>query len=229
MMNNNNIKCMSDIYEMDIMEVDRQFGPLLESYYSRLERILDETGGDFDKASDKDKMIIEKMEAVLTVMRDRLEEAGLYSTEVYNDDIEEDDNMKTYSYNGNERTEALEKRFFDILENGGHWNEIFLIRDLFVYETIHNHYSVIGMLQIDDIIEETLEAFMESYEDILNGEARELEGKIFKALHSDKDVDKAFELVNEYGECANYHPYIYYCAVRELERMTGENYIELCL
>ena len=137
--------------------------------------------------------------------------------------------MKRYSYNGNERTEALTKRFFDILENGGTWNELFLIRDLFAYETIHNGFSVIGMLQIDDIIEEEVEEYMESYEDILNGEAREMEEKIFKALLSDKDIDKAFELVNEYENCANYHPYIYYCAVRELERITGETLVELCL
>lgn len=44
-----------------------------------------------------------------------------------------------------------------------------------------------------------------------------------------KDIDGAIEVINHYGEWKYSHPYIYYCMVRELERVTGENYIELCL
>ena len=36
-------------------------------------------------------------------------------------------------------------------------------------------------------------------------------------------------LLNMYGDKQHAHPYVYYCSVRELERITGENYIELCL
>jgi hypothetical protein len=210
---------MSDIYEMDIMEVDRQYGPLLESYYSRLGRILEEVGGDFDKASDKDKMIIEKMEAVLTVMQERLIEAGLI--EDINNNIEEDDNMN--------RNDKLVERFFDILENGGNWTEMYLIRDLLMNEYINGAFSQVEIVQIDDILQESLERELEENEPVIEMYyLDDIVTNIYKAIDRG-DLDGAFALTNAYGDNAQSNPYMYYCAVRELERVTGENYIELCI
>ena len=137
-------------------------------------------------------------------------------------------NSNRHAYNGNDRTDKLVARFFDLLENDGEWNELFLIRDLLVEETIYNGYSVIGMLQIDDILEEDLERFLDRFNIVNNYEVEELEKKVFGALCA-KDVERSIELINEYGDNANNHPYVYYCAVRELERITGETLIELCL
>ena len=197
---------------MDIKEVERQFELLLDKYYSRLERI--ENWAD---VSDKEMTVLDKMEAVLKVMHDRLVEAGILladndnSVDVDNNNIKECEVNMKHAYNGNDRTDKLVARFFDLLENDGEWNELFLIRDLLIEETIYNGYSVIGMLQIDDILEEDLERFLDRFNIVNNYEVEELEKKVFSAL-LDKDVERSIELINEYGDNANNHPYVYYCA-----------------
>ena len=133
-----------------------------------------------------------------------------------------------------DRCEALAERFFNIIEEGGEYVELFLIRDLMMNEYIEGRCSQIEIVQIDDIIEESLECYFEDNEIVLDYEVETLEKEIFGALY-DRDganvmsVDRIIELMNNYGECANAHPYMYYTFVRELERITGETLIELCL
>jgi ketosteroid isomerase-like protein len=127
------------------------------------------------------------------------------------------------------RNDKLVKRFFDILENGGNWTEMYLIRDLLMEEYINGAFSQVEIVQIDDIIQEALERELEENEPVLEMYyLDDIVTNIYKAIDRG-DLDGAFALVNAYGENAQSNPYMYYCAVRELERVTGENYIELCL
>ena len=129
----------------------------------------------------------------------------------------------------NERAEMLVQRFFNIIEEeGAEWNEIFLIRDLLIEEYLAGKYSQICMIQIDDIVERELERFEDMNNIMFDCEVEALEKMIWQAL-SDKEVEHVVDLLNMYGDKQHAHPYVYYCAVRELERITGENYIELCL
>ena len=119
------------------------------------------------------------------------------------------------------RNDKLVKRFFDILENGGSWTEIYLIRDILMEEYINGAFTQVEILQIDDIIQEELERNLEE-----NYELDDIVNDIYKAIEV-KDLDNVFALTDAYS--AQFNPYIYYCIVRELERATGENYIELCI
>ena len=131
------------------------------------------------------------------------------------------------------RCKALVERFFDILEEGGEYNELFLIRDLMMNEYIEGRCSQIEIIQIDDIIEESVEMYIDLNNIVVDYEVETLEKEIFSALlnsdGSEADVCRLVELMNAYGDCANAHPYMYYTFVRELERITGETLIELCL
>jgi hypothetical protein len=127
------------------------------------------------------------------------------------------------------RNDKLVRRFFDLLENGGNWTEMFLIRDLLMKEYIDGNFSQIEILQIDDILEEALERELAENEPVIEMYyLDDVVNNIYKAIERE-DLDGAFALTNAYGENAQSNPYIYYCVVRELERITGENYIELCL
>ena len=126
------------------------------------------------------------------------------------------------------RNDRLVERFFEILERNGDWSEIFLIRDLLMEEYINNNFSQVGIIQIDDIVETELDIFIDACNIICNCEVELLEKDIWNAF-ADKNIDKCIELLIDYRETGNAHPYVYYSAVRELERMTGETYIELCL
>ena len=146
----------------------------------------------------------------------------------------------------NRRAEMLVNRFFEIIETieeeEGDWNELFLIRDLLMEEYINGNFSQVEIIQIDNIIEEELDRFIDMFNKICNmfniicnGEVELLEKDIWNAF-ADKNTDKCIELLINYREllinyreAGNAHPYVYYCAVRELERITGENYIELVL
>lgn len=138
-----------------------------------------------------------------------------------NNNIEEEDSM--------DRNEVLVRRFFDILENGGNWTEMYLIRDLLMEEYINGAFSQVEILQIDDIIQEALERELEANEPVIEMYyLDDIVNNIYKAIERG-DLDGAFALTNAYGDNAQSNPYIYYCVVRELERVTGENYIELCI
>ena len=127
------------------------------------------------------------------------------------------------------RCEMLVERFFNILEEGGNWTEMYLIRDLLMEEYINGAFSQVEILQIDDIIQEALERELEENEPVLEMYyLDDIVTNIYKAIEKG-DIEGAFALTNAYGENAQSNPYIYYCVVRELERVTGENYIELCL
>ena len=127
------------------------------------------------------------------------------------------------------KCEMLVKRFFNILEEGGEWTELFLIRDLLLEEYINNRFGFLGILQIDDIIEEALERDLEENEPVIEMYyLDDVVNNIYEAI-GQGDIDGAFVLVNAYGNNAQSNPYIYYCAVRELERVTGETLIELCI
>lgn len=129
----------------------------------------------------------------------------------------------------NRRAEMLVQRFFEILEEeGAEWNEIFLIRDLLMEEYIAERYSQICIIQIDDIVERELERFEDMNDIMFDCEVEALEKMIWQAL-SDKEIEHVVDLLNMYGDKQHAHPYVYYCAVRELERITGENLIELVL
>lgn len=152
---------------------------------------------------------------------DEIEDAIAREREIYNNNIEEDDNMN--------RNELLVRRFFDILENGGNWTEMYLIRDLLMEEYINGAISQVEIVQIDDIMQESLERELEENEPIIEMYyLDDIVNNIYKAIERG-DLDGAFALTNAYGENVQSNPYIYYCVVRELERVTGENYIELCL
>jgi ADP-ribose pyrophosphatase YjhB (NUDIX family) len=70
--------------------------------------------------------------------------------------------------------------------------------------------------------------FVDMNEIMLDCEIEALERMIWQAL-SDKEVEHVIDLLNMYGDKQHAHPYVYYCMVRELERITGENLIELVL
>ena len=130
------------------------------------------------------------------------------------------------------RCKALAERFFNILEEGGEYNELFLIRDLMMNEYIEGRCSQIEIVQIDDIIEESVAMYIDLNNIVVDYEVETLEKEIFSALYSEANVmsvDSIIELMNNYGDCVNVHPYIYYTFVRELERITGETLIELCI
>ncbi len=131
------------------------------------------------------------------------------------------------------RCGTLVERFFDILEEGGEYNELFLIRDLMMSEYIEGRCTQIEIVQIDDIIEESVDRYIDLNNIVVDYEVETLEKEIFSALlnsdGSEADVYRIIELMNNYGDLANAHPYIYYTFVRELERITGETLIELCL
>jgi hypothetical protein len=96
-------------------------------------------------------------------------------------------------------------------------------------EYIDGNFSQIEILQIDDILEEALERELAENEPVIEMYyLDDVVNNIYKAIERE-DLDGAFALTNAYGENAQSNPYMYYCAVRELERVTGENYIELCL
>ena len=148
-----------------------------------------------------------------------LERLGYDDNNINN--IEEEDNM--------DRNDKLVKRFFDILENGGNWTEMYLIRDLLMEEYINGAFSQVEIVQIDDIIQEALERELEENEPVIEMYyLDDIVTNIYKAIERG-DLEGAFALTNEYGENAQSNPYMYYCVVRELERVTGENYIELCI
>lgn len=127
------------------------------------------------------------------------------------------------------RNDKLVERFFDILENGGNWTEMYLIRDLLMNEYINGVFTQVEIIQIDDIIQEELERYLEDNEPVIEMYyLDDIVTNIYKAIDRG-DLDGAFTLTNEYGDNAQSNPYMYYCAVRELERVTGENYIELCI
>lgn len=129
----------------------------------------------------------------------------------------------------NRRAEMLVQRFFEIIEvEGAQWNELFLIRDLLMEEYIAERYSQVCIIQIDDILEEALARLVDMNEIMLDCEIEALERMIWQAL-SDKEVEHVIDLLNMYGDKQHAHPYVYYCAVRELERITGETLVELCL
>ena len=129
----------------------------------------------------------------------------------------------------NRIAEMLVQRFYEIIEEGGaEWNELFLIRDLLMEEYIAERYSQVCIIQIDDVLERELDKFIDMNEIILDCEIEVLERMIWQAL-SDKEIEHVIDLLNMYNDKQYIHPYIYYCMVRELERITGENCIELVL
>jgi hypothetical protein len=155
-----------------------------------------------------------------------LERLGM-TEEEYIEAESEQRNDKYYSAN---RCEMLVNRFFNILEEGGQWTEMFLIRDLLMDEYItHGGCTQVEIIQIDDIIEEALERELEANEPVIEMYyLDDVVNNIYKAIERG-DLDGAFALTNAYGDNAQSNPYIYYCVVRELERVTGETLIELCL
>jgi hypothetical protein len=127
----------------------------------------------------------------------------------------------------NNRNEILVNRLFDILSNGGEWAEMFLIRDMLMEEYINGNFSQVAIIQIDDMIEEALSEFLEECYIDTEEHTHQLE-ELYSAF-SRKNIGDSIYILNEYGDERYSHPYIYYSAVRELERITGENYIELCI
>ena len=127
------------------------------------------------------------------------------------------------------RNDVLVERFFKLLEEGGEWAELFLIRDLMMNEYIEGRCSLVEIIQIDDIVEEELARDLEENEPVIEMYyLDDVVNNIYKAIGRG-DIDGAFALLNAYGDNAQSNPYIYYCALRELEKITGETYIELCL
>jgi hypothetical protein len=126
------------------------------------------------------------------------------------------------------RTEFLAKYFFKLLERGGSWSKLFKIRDLLFEEyIIHGGCSQVEILQIDDIIEEALEGELFDNEPVIEmNYLEELINNIYRRMW-EGDIEGAILLLNEYGNNAHSNPYIYYCAVCELERVTGEEYLQL--
>ena len=130
------------------------------------------------------------------------------------------------------RTERLVHRFFDLIKGGGEYSEVFLIRDLLMSEYIEGRERQLTVGMVEEIIEENI---MPQIEESLEGmsEADKHIGDKSVALAyllmSMKDIDGAIEVINHYGEWKYSHPYIYYCMVRELEKVTGETLVELCI
>lgn len=132
----------------------------------------------------------------------------------------------------NRRAEMLVQRFFEIIEEGGEYNEVFLIRDLLMSEYIEGKEKQLTIGMVEEIIEEHI---MPQIEESLEGmdESDKYIGDKSVALAyllmSMKDIDGAIKMINYYAEWKYNHPYIYYCMIRELERVTGETLVELCI
>ena len=128
------------------------------------------------------------------------------------------------------RSEALVHRFFDIFENGGLYVELFLIRDMLCEDYINGEFSQVCIVQIDDLIEEYImpRIYEEGNNKAVNVMLDAYVDMIYDYIE-EGDIDKAFEMINVYGDCKHHHPYIYYCMVREMERISGETLIELCI
>lgn len=154
----------------------------------------------------------------------RISEIELQLDELDRAEMERRDE-KYYSAN---RTEFLAKYFFKLLERGGSWSKLFKIRDLLFEEyIIHGGCSQVEILQIDDIIEEALEGELSDNEPVIEmNYLEELINNIYRRMW-EGDIEGAILLLNEYGNNAHSNPYIYYCAVCELERVTGEDYLQL--
>lgn len=184
-----------------------------------LEEILDTLETVYESCEDTGEK--EDIGAIIEEIKERIS----YHYEVEEEMAKRDD--KYYSIN---RCEILVERFFNVLKEGGQWTELFLIRDLLMDEYItHRGISQVEIVQIDDIIENALEEYLIDNEPVIEMYyLDDVVNNIYKAIEQG-DIDGAFALVNAYGDNAQSNPYIYYCAVRELERLTGENYIELCL
>jgi hypothetical protein len=193
---------------------------IINSMYTvdELEEILDTLEAAYELCETEEK---EDIGAIIEEVKGRI----LCHYEIEEEKAKRDD--KYYSTN---RCEYLVKHFFNILEEGGQWTELFLIRDLLIEEYItHGGISQVEIVQIDDIIEETLARYLEDNEPVIEMYyLDDVVNNIYKAIER-SDIDGAFALVNAYGDNAQSNPYIYYCAVRELERVTGETLVELCL
>ena len=131
------------------------------------------------------------------------------------------------------RTEKLVYRFFNIIKkDGGEYNEVFLIRDLLMSEYIEGRESQLIVGMVEEIIEEYITPQIEESLEGMDESDKYIGDKsvaLAYSLMSMGNIDGAIEVINHYGEWKYSHPYIYYCMVRELERATGENYIELCI
>jgi hypothetical protein len=204
----------------DNMEMNMMMD-IINSMYTvdELEDILKTLEAAYELCKDTEEK--EDIETLIEEVKGRIS----YYYEVEEEMAKRDD--KYYSIN---RCEILVERFFNVLEEGGQWTEMFLIRDLLMDEYItHRGISQVEIVQIDDIIENALEEYLIDNEPVIEMYyLDDIVNNIYKAIERG-DIDDAFALVNAYGDNAQSNPYIYYCAVRELERLTGENYIELCL
>ena len=128
------------------------------------------------------------------------------------------------------RTEKLVKRFFNIIKKGGEYNEVFLIRDLLMSEYIEGRERQLIVGMIEEIIEEYITPQIEESLEGMNESDKYIGDKsvaLAYSLMSMGNIDGAIEVINRYGEWKYSHPYIYYCMVRELERIIGETLIEL--
>ena len=154
----------------------------------------------------------------------RISEIELQLEELDRAEMEKRDE-RYYSAN---RTEFLADYFFKLLEKGCSWSKLFKIRDLLFEEyIIHGGCSQVEILQIDDIIEEALEGELSDNEPVIEmNYLEELVNNIYRRMW-EGDIEGAILLINEYGNNAHSNPYIYYCAVCELERVTGEEYLQL--
>lgn len=129
------------------------------------------------------------------------------------------------------RTEKLINRFFNIIKkDGGKYNEVFLIRDLLMNDYIEGRESQLIVGMIEEIIEEYITPQIEESLEGMDESDKYIGDKsvaLAYSLMSMGNIDGAIEVINRYGEWKYSHPYIYYCMVRELERIIGENLIEL--
>ena len=128
------------------------------------------------------------------------------------------------------RTEKLINRFFNIIKKGGEYNEVFLIRDLLMSEYIEGRERQLTVGMIEETIEEYITPQIEESLEGMNDSDKYIGDKsvlLAYSLMSMGNIDGAIEVINRYGEWKYSHPYIYYCMVRELERIIGETLIEL--
>lgn len=128
------------------------------------------------------------------------------------------------------RTEKLINRFFNIIKEGGEYNEVFLIRDLLMNDYIEGRESQLIVGMIEETIEEYITPQIEESLEGMNESDKYIGDKsvaLAYSLMSMGNIDGAIEVINRYGEWKYSHPYIYYCMVRELERIIGETLIEL--
>lgn len=128
------------------------------------------------------------------------------------------------------RTEKLINRFFNIIKEGGEYNEIYLIRDLLMNDYIEGREKQLIVGMIEETIEEYITPQIEESLEGMNESDKYIGDKsvaLAYSLMSMGNIDGAIEVINRYGEWKYSHPYIYYCMVRELERIIGETLIEL--